>query len=182
MRCIMLTTACVLSVKNFRCLFKDSNPWKTRSSPIKNGNIPMKKIAIFILWQTLLLSLAIFNITSAQNDVAHNPIIHADVPDMSMIRVGDAHYMSSTTMHMSPGVPIMKSTDLVNWQIVNYAYDTLYDVDALNLANGKSAYSRGSWASCIRYRFGLFNYATQTPGGYVDFGYFHINGNSEVKN
>ena len=32
-----------------------------------------------------------------------NPVIFADVPDMSMIRVGDTYYMSSTTMHMSPG-------------------------------------------------------------------------------
>ena len=34
---------------------------------------------------------------------AQNPIIHADVPDMAMIRVGDTYYMSSTTMHLSPG-------------------------------------------------------------------------------
>ena len=57
---------------------------------------------------------------------------------MAMIRVGDTYYMSSTTMHMSPGLPIMKSKDLVNWQIVNYAYDMLDDVDDLNLANGKN--------------------------------------------
>ena len=82
---------------------------------------------------------------------AQNPIIFADVPDMSMVRVGDTYYMSSTTMHMSPGVPIMKSKDLSNWRLVNYAYDILDDVDELNLANGKSTYGRGSWASCIRY-------------------------------
>ena len=58
--------------------------------------------------------------TAAQN--AENPVIFADVPDMSMIRVGDTYYMSSTTMHMSPGVPIMKSTDLVNWKLVSYCY------------------------------------------------------------
>ena len=50
---------------------------------------------------------------------AENPIIFADVPDMSMVRVGDTYYMSSTTMHMSPGVPIMKSTDLVTWKLVS---------------------------------------------------------------
>ena len=61
----------------------------------------------------------------AQVNSARNPIIFTDVPDMSMIRVGDTYYMSSTTMHMCPGVPIMKSKDLVNWQIVNYAYDIL---------------------------------------------------------
>ena len=82
---------------------------------------------------------------------AENPIIFADVPDMSMVRVGDTYYMSSTTMHMSPGVPIMKSTDLVNWKLVSYCYNTLDDVDALNLENGKNAYGAGSWASCIRY-------------------------------
>jgi beta-xylosidase len=45
---------------------------------------------------------------------------------------------------MSPGVPIMKSKDLVNWKIVNYAYNTLDDIDALNLNNGKNAYGKGS--------------------------------------
>src|SRR5690606_22100797 len=93
---------------------------------------------------------------TAQQEKAKNPILFADVPDASMIRVGNAYYMSSTTMHMSPGVPIMKSTDLVNWKLVNYAYDTLGNVDALNLENGKSAYGRGSWASCIRYHKGKF--------------------------
>ena len=91
---------------------------------------------------------------------AENPIIFADVPDMSMVRVGDTYYMSSTTMHMSPGVPIMKSTDLVNWTLVNYCYNTLDEVDALNLDNGKNAYGAGSWASCIRYVNGTFYVST----------------------
>src|SRR6476659_5949339 len=92
----------------------------------------------------------------AQDMKAQNPILFADVPDMSMIRVNDTYYMSSTTMHMSPGVPIMKSKDLVNWKLVSYAYDTLVDNDAMNLNNGKSTYGRGSWASCIRYHNGTY--------------------------
>jgi beta-xylosidase len=104
------------------------------------------------IWYIMLHCSNLFFINSVfAQDRAQNPIIHADVPDMSMIRVGDTWYMSSTTMHMSPGVPIMKSNDLVNWEIVNYCYDKLDDVDALNLENGKNAYGRGSWASCIRY-------------------------------
>ena len=91
---------------------------------------------------------------------AVNPVIHADVPDMSMIRVGDTWYMSSTTMHMAPGVPIMKSKDLVNWELVSYAYDILDDTDDLNLVNGKSCYGRGSWASCIRYHKETFYVST----------------------
>ncbi len=98
--------------------------------------------------------------------LAYNPIIFADVPDMSIVRVGGTYYMSSTTMHLSPGVPIMKSEDLVNWRLVNYAYDTLGNVDALNLDNGQSAYGRGSWASSLRYHNGIFYVTTfaQTTG------------------
>ena len=91
---------------------------------------------------------------------AQNPILWADVPDLSVIRVGDAYYMSSTTMHLSPGLPIMKSRDLVNWKIVSYAYDTLADNDALTLSNGKNAYGAGSWASSLQYRNGTFYVST----------------------
>lgn len=113
------------------------------------------------------MSIAIIGIheLSAQDKQAHNPIIFADVPDMSIVRVGDTYYMSSTTMHMSPGVPIMKSNDLVNWHLISYAYDTL-NVDALNLSNGKSTYGRGSWASSFRYHQGMYYVTTfaQTTG------------------
>lgn len=98
--------------------------------------------------------------TVAQTKPATNPVIHADVPDLSMIRVGSNYYMSSTTMHMSPGVPIMKSTDLVNWKLIGYAYDTLVSSDEMNLVNGKSTYGRGSWASSIRYHKGTYYVST----------------------
>jgi len=100
------------------------------------------------------------SILSAQVKSGQNPVIFADVPDISIIRVADAYYMSSTTMHMSPGVPIMKSKDLINWQIVSYAYDTLGNIDALNLENGRNAYGRGSWASCIRFHKGTYYLST----------------------
>jgi beta-xylosidase/alpha-L-arabinofuranosidase len=96
-------------------------------------------------------------------DMARNPILHADVPDVAMIRVGDSYYMSSTTMHMSPGLPLMKSTDLVNWRLVSYAYETLGEEDALTLSNGKSDYGKGSWASSLRHHNGTF-YATTFSG------------------
>ncbi|MBD2722410.1 glycoside hydrolase family 43 protein [Hymenobacter armeniacus] len=103
---------------------------------------------------------------SAQTLPAHNPVVHADVPDLSIIRVGKTYYMSSTTMHMSPGVPLMKSTDLVNWKLVGYAYDTLSGNDAMTLANGRSTYGRGSWASSLRYHRGTYYVSTfaQTTG------------------
>lgn len=97
---------------------------------------------------------------------ATNPLIYADVPDMSMVRVGDTYYMSSTTMHMIPGVPLMQSKDLVNWQTVNYLYDSLADIPTMNLEDGQNTYGRGSWASCIRYHKGMFYVSTfaQTTG------------------
>jgi beta-xylosidase len=106
-----------------------------------------------------LLTLLLFSLR-LQAQIAENPIIHADVPDISIIRVGDIYYMSSTTMHMSPGVPIMKSKDLVNWITVSYAYDILDDTDDLNLNNGKTAYGRGSWASSLRYHNGIYYVST----------------------
>ena len=120
-----------------------------------------KRFCIF-----LLAIVAYSCATFAQTGSAKNPVIYADVPDMSMIRVGDTYYMSSTTMHMAPGVPIMKSKDLVNWEIVNYCYDVLEDMDELNLTNGKSTYGRGTWASCIRYHNNMYYVTTfaQTTG------------------
>ncbi|HLV61783.1 glycoside hydrolase 43 family protein [Galbibacter sp.] len=106
-----------------------------------------------------LISLSISTGAFGQSK-ATNPIIHADVPDLSMIRVGDVYYMSSTTMHMSPGVPIMKSSDLVNWELVSYAYDRLGENDALNMENNKNAYGKGSWASSLRFHNGTFYVST----------------------
>ena len=121
----------------------------------------------YIIGFTIIAAILFVSVLQGQeNQKATNPVIFADVPDMSMIRVGDTYYMSSTTMHMSPGVPIMKSKDLVNWKLVSYAYDTLVDNDAMNLNNGKSTYGRGSWASCIRYHKGTYYVSTfaQTSG------------------
>jgi len=108
----------------------------------------------------------LFPSVNSQAQQPQNPVIFADVPDISIVRVGDSYYMSSTTMHMAPGVPIMKSTDLINWKIVSYAYNVLDTVDALTLSNGKNAYGKGSWASCIRYHNETFYVSTfaQTTG------------------
>ncbi|GMK37651.1 beta-xylosidase [Paenibacillus sp. CCS19] len=85
-----------------------------------------------------------------------NPIIWADVPDPSVIRVGSTYYMSSTSMHSMPGCPIMKSEDLMHWELVNYAYDTFEDNDMHNLMDGKHIYGKGSWATSLRYNDGTF--------------------------
>ena len=74
-----------------------------------------------------------------------------DIPDPDVIRVDDTYYMTSTTMHFTPGCPIMRSKDLVHWEIVSYVYDILETSDEMALKNGRHDYGRGSWASCLRY-------------------------------
>ncbi|MGI5834639.1 MAG: family 43 glycosylhydrolase, partial [Bacteroidales bacterium] len=82
-----------------------------------------------MICQRLLLfsfcALCLLSANESPAQKAQNPVIFADVPDMSMMRVGDTYYMSSTTMHMAPGVPVMTSKDLINWKITSYCYDIL---------------------------------------------------------
>jgi len=94
---------------------------------------------------------------SARAASVANPFLWADIPDPSIVRVGDVYYMSHTTMHMAPGVPIMKSSDLANWKTVGYCHSILVSNDNMNLANGQNAYGKGSWASSIRYKSGTFH-------------------------
>ena len=96
-------------------------------------------------------SMAQTSATAVESGQFSNPVIYADVPDMDIIRVNDTYYMVSTTMHLSPGCPIMKSKDLVNWEIVNYVYDILGDTDAMNLRNGENMYGNGQWAASLQY-------------------------------
>jgi beta-xylosidase/enterochelin esterase-like enzyme len=92
----------------------------------------------------------------AETVTVNNPVIWSDVPDDDVIRVGDTYYMVSTTMFFSPGAPIMKSHDLVSWEICNYVYDTLADGDVQNLTNGKNDYAHGQWAASLRYHDGMY--------------------------
>ncbi|CAH1057407.1 discoidin domain-containing protein [Paenibacillus pseudetheri] len=84
-----------------------------------------------------------------------NPIIWGDYPDNDVIRVGDTYYMSSTSMHLFPGSPIMSSKDLVNWQYESYAVDRM-EGDRYDLKNGLNAYDEGPWATSLRYHNGKF--------------------------
>lgn len=113
---------------------------------------------VFLGWLGVLAAVVLEGSALAQN--ARNPILWADVPDVAVIRVGETYYMSSTTMHLSPGLPLMKSRDLVNWDLVGYAYETLEETDELTLQNGKNAYGGGSWASSLRYHEGTYYVTT----------------------
>lgn len=96
-----------------------------------------------------------------------NPVVWADVPDVDVIRVGDSFYMVSTTMHLMPGAPIMKSKDLVNWETVNYIFPKLTDSPKYDMKEG-TVYGRGQWATSLQHHRGKF-YAlfapNDSPGG-----------------
>lgn len=96
-----------------------------------------------------------------------NPIINADVPDMTVCRAGDYYYMVSTTMHLMPGAPVMRSADMQRWETVCYVYPRIDDGPRYSLLGGGTAYGQGQWASSLRYhdgRFYLWFTANGEPG------------------
>src|SRR5690606_25861457 len=86
-----------------------------------------------------------------ENGLYQNPILHADYSDPDVIRVGKDYYMVSSSFHMSPCLPVLHSTDLVNWKIINHVADKLpfesYD---------KPRHGDGVWAPSLRYHDGKF--------------------------
>lgn len=101
------------------------------------------------------------NPVEVQSATFKNPVVWADVPDPDVIRVGDYFYMVSTTMHLMPGAPVMRSKDLVNWETVSYLFDELHETPKYDMEEG-TVYGRGQWATSIRYHDGKF-YALFSP-------------------
>ena len=118
---------------------------------------------------TILLCGALLSTTAAsaddyetlQMEKVQNPMLWADVPDPDVIRVGDTFYLVSTTMHLMPGAPIMKSKDLKNWETVGYIFDKLTDSPKYDMKEG-TVYGRGQWATSLKYHNGKF-YALLAP-------------------
>ncbi|MBB3074118.1 glycoside hydrolase family 43 protein [Streptomyces violarus] len=80
-----------------------------------------------------------------------NPVIWQDFADIDVIRVGGTYYASASTMHYSPGAPVLRSYDLVNWEIAGHSVPVL-DFGAKYDLNGGRGYVRGIWASSLAYR------------------------------
>ena len=97
-----------------------------------------------------------------------NPVIAADFPDPDVIRVNDTYYFLSTTMFIFPGVTILKSNDLVNWEYCANVVPAMDSSPCYNL-DGCNRYSHGQWASSIKYHNGKFYllYNTLDEGGFL---------------
>ena len=90
------------------------------------------------------------------NGTFTNPLFYDEFSDPDLIRVGDWFYLTGTTMHAMPGLPVLRSRDLVNWEFLGYAVDKLDFGPAYRLEDGKEIYGQGIWAPSLRYRNGTF--------------------------
>lgn len=102
-----------------------------------------------------------------------NPVLHADYSDPDAIRVGDDYYMTASSFNCIPGLPILHSKDLVNWELVNYALPKQPPFDIFD----KPQHGNGVWAPCIRYHneefyiyypdpdYGIYMIKTKDPKG-----------------
>ncbi|MFZ1177940.1 MAG: family 43 glycosylhydrolase, partial [Mycobacterium sp.] len=87
----------------------------------------------------------------AGNERYRNPIIFEDFSDPDVVRVGHDFYMTASSFDQVPGLPILHSTDLVHWTIVNHALPSLPDS-----AFDQPQHGNGVWAPSLRYHDGAF--------------------------
>jgi len=99
------------------------------------------------------------------DETYRNPILNADYPDVDVELVGDTYYMISSKQHMSPGMVILESKDMVNWQTVGHvwprlSWDAKYNWDRMD------GYSFGVWAGDLAYHDGRwYCYQIDTTNG-----------------
>ncbi len=128
-----------------------------------------------VIFICMLIALMITKGAAAQNvhsdngdGTYTNPLISADFPDPDVIRVGDTYYMVTTTMFVFPGVTILRSHDLLNWEycsnaVQRFDFSKCYDLDSCN------RYGHGQWATSLKYHEGKFYllFITLDEGGFV---------------
>src|SRR5258706_5920131 len=95
-----------------------------------------------------------------------NPIINADYSDPDAIRVGDDYYMISSSFNHVPGLPILHSKDLVNWELIGHALKKLTPYEHFDTVQ----HGGGVWAPSIRYHNGEFYIYYPDP----DFGIYLV--------
>lgn len=81
-----------------------------------------------------------------------NPILYSDYSDPDVCRVGNDYYMTASSFGCVPGLPILHSTDLVNWELIGHAVQRLEPTEQFDLAS----HGNGVWAPSIRYHNGEF--------------------------
>jgi beta-xylosidase len=97
------------------------------------------------------------------NGTYTNPLFFDEFSDPDLIRVGEDFYLTGTTMHTMPGLPVLHSRDLVNWKLLGYAVDKL-DLGPTYRLEGGEIYGQGIWAPCFRHHDGTFHIFTNVNG------------------
>lgn len=90
------------------------------------------------------------------NGTFTNPLFYDEFTDPDLIRVDTVFYMVASSMHAMPGLPLLRSKDLVNWEFVTYIFDKLDLGPEFHLEGDKGIYGNGIWAPAIRYHKGTF--------------------------
>lgn len=127
-----------------------------------------------------------FNLSHAQNSqvwiadqgngMYKNPVLFADYSDPDAIRVGDDYFMTASSFNEAPGLPILHSKDMVNWQLVNHALPEVFPIQHFSTPKRGD----GVWAPSIRFHnneyyiywgdpdFGIYMVKTKDPFGKWD--------------
>lgn len=95
-----------------------------------------------------------------------NPVLHADYSDPDVVRVGDDYWMVASSFCHVPGLPLLHSRDLVNWELVGHALPRLVPEENFRLVQ----HGKGVWAPAIRHHAGRFWIYYPDP----DFGLYVI--------
>jgi xylan 1,4-beta-xylosidase len=90
------------------------------------------------------------------NGTFTNPLFYDEFSDPDIIRVGEDFYLTGTTNHAMPGLPILHSRDLVNWEFLCYAFERLDLGPEFRLEEGRDCYGQGIWAPSFRYYKGTY--------------------------
>ncbi|MDO7885602.1 glycoside hydrolase family 43 protein [Hymenobacter cheonanensis] len=98
------------------------------------------------------------------NGTFTNPLFYDEFSDPDLIRVGNDFYLTGTTMHAMPGLPVLHSKDLVNWEFLSYAAEKLDFGPAYRLEEGQNIYGRGIWAPSFRYARGKYHIFSNVNG------------------
>ena len=107
------------------------------------------------------------------NGIYTNPVINADYsdPDVCVGASGEDYYMTASSFQCVPGLPILHSKDLVNWEIINYALTNLYEGDETLLKHfSMPRHGAGVWAPSIRFHDGWYYIYWGDP----DFGVYMV--------
>jgi beta-xylosidase len=93
-----------------------------------------------------------------------NPILSGFNPDPSIVFVDGVYYLATSTFQYFPGVPVYRSTDLVDWKLIGHALNRPSQLQMRTTEGGG-----GIFAPTLRHHKGRF-YMTTCCAHRIRFG------------